>query len=194
MIKLYMNSVHAACGVGRGATNIVRVVKTWSVNAEGGIRRVHAVRVGPSTVYRVKADGIVLVEKKTSLNANDLYERGYALSVRVSHSARRRKPALCVSGAFGQNPRIEDATTLRRAPKRIVLISQELLNSHDRRSAAYPRIPRTVGRWRTEWAYGLKSEVQVVRGASPIYPHYAERVLAAHRCGIVKASDSRPRG
>ena len=170
------------------------MVKTGSVNAESGIRSVHAVGVGSCTVYRVKVDGIVLVEEIASLNAIDLYERGYDLSVRVGYSARRRKPALCVSGAFGQNPRIEDATALRRAPKRIVLSSQDLLNSHDRRSAAYPRIPRTVGRWRTEWAYGLKSEIQVVRRASPIYPHYAERILAADRCGIMIASDSRPQG
>jgi hypothetical protein len=37
MIKLYMDSMHAACGVGSGATNTVRVVKTWSVNVESGI-------------------------------------------------------------------------------------------------------------------------------------------------------------
>ena len=45
MIKLYMNSMHAACGVGRGATNTVHVVKTWSVNAESGIRCVHPIGV-----------------------------------------------------------------------------------------------------------------------------------------------------
>ena len=37
MIKLYMDSMHAACGVGRRTTNTVRVVETWSVNSEGGI-------------------------------------------------------------------------------------------------------------------------------------------------------------
>jgi hypothetical protein len=124
MIKLYMNSVHAARGVDvRQAAPTKGVVISGAENIESRIRDVHAVRVGSSAVYRVEFYGIVLVEKITSLDSNDFYERTNRLAIRVGYRARRSQPAFGVSGAFCLNAWVEDATTFRSTPKGGILAS-----------------------------------------------------------------------
>src|SRR5690348_15031481 len=61
MIKLHMNGVHAARSISQSA-NIIAGCE----NVESGVRRVHPIRVQPSTVYGIKVNGIVFVEEKSS--------------------------------------------------------------------------------------------------------------------------------
>jgi len=142
MIKLYMNSVHAARGVdARQAAPTERVVISGAENVESRIRGIHAVRVGSSAVYGVEFYGIVLVEKITSLYSIDFYERTNRLAIRVGYRARRSKPAFSLSGAFCLNAWVEDAATLYRASQGVVLASEDLFDGYNPWNAPDEWIP-----------------------------------------------------
>ena len=72
MIKLHMNRVHASSGIRSSASIVSRCE-----NIESSVRRVHAVGMRSSAVYRVKVVRIVLVEEKSSVDTTDLDEGGY---------------------------------------------------------------------------------------------------------------------
>jgi hypothetical protein len=69
VIKLYMDSVHATCAIG-GSTGTI----AGRENIECRIKVAFRIGIETSTVYRVKPNGRILVDKSTPLNTKDLDE------------------------------------------------------------------------------------------------------------------------
>jgi hypothetical protein len=164
VVKLHVDGVHAACCIGVRANSV-----PWCENVEGSVGQVHPVGIRKSSVNGIVVNRVVLVEELSPLYPDDFNKRRNDLPIGVRYVAGRVKPALGVPRARCSNPRVENATALRRTSQGIGLASKNLFNRNNPRNALDLWIPRCVLGECGNRSYSLESEVQVVRRSS-IYP------------------------